>query len=295
VPPTHIKPIPIPILIHAVDNALAVGPNDQALRACVDMVTLGYYFVLRPGEYYVVSSCELSSPFHLVDVKLFVGERRLDCRHCTKANLEAATLMLVTFTNQKNSVLRGEIIGHGYSGHQRFCPVLATTGRLLHLHRHHAPDTMPLYSFYVRGRLLHVYSHAITPFLRRSVAATGGAYGVHPKDVEARSLRTSGAMALIGWPMVIRCHTPIPPCASSPHHAPHGRPHARRRQLLPHPDRPGRALNPPGRALSMAPLALLFSRPVLADAPSHLPPLPILASLLSLRSAIQWAPQVERC
>jgi hypothetical protein len=38
---------------------------------------------------------------------------------------------------------------------------------------------------------------------------------------------------------------------------------------------------------------LSLSRPVLALAPARLPPLPLLASLLSLRSAIQWAPHPE--
>jgi hypothetical protein len=195
-PPTRVKPIPVPILIDAVDQALTLtGPAAQAIRACADMVCLAYYFILRPGEY-VVASGELSSPFRLADVELFVGQRRLDTRLCTDADVEAATFLMLTFTNQKNSV-RGEKIGHGRSGHARFCPVLAATRRVLHLRQHQAPDITPLYAFYIRGRLQHVYSRAVTPFLRRSVAATGNAFGIRPEDIEARSLRASGAMALL--------------------------------------------------------------------------------------------------
>jgi hypothetical protein len=195
-PPTRVKPIPIAILLDAVDGALALaGPGDQAIRACADMVTLAYFFVLRPGEY-VVSSGELSAPFRFGDAELFIGQRRLDCRQCTDADIQAATFVMLTFSNQKNSV-RGEKIGHGRSGHARFCPVLATSRRMLHLRRNHALDNTPLYGFYVRGRLQHVYSRAVTPFLRRSVAAIGNDYGLRPEDVEARSLRASGAMALL--------------------------------------------------------------------------------------------------
>jgi hypothetical protein len=105
--PTRVKPIPIPILIDAGNNALTlIGPADHAIRACADMVCLTYYFVLRPGEY-AVASGKLSAPFRLVDVELFVGQRRLDIQQCAEADIEAATFVMSTFTNQKNSV-RGD-------------------------------------------------------------------------------------------------------------------------------------------------------------------------------------------
>jgi hypothetical protein len=103
-PPTRVKPIPFPILIDAVDQALTLtNPADQAIRACADMVCLAYSFILRPGEY-VVASGELSSPFRLIDVDLFVRQRRLDIRHCADADIEAATFFMLPFSNQKNSV-----------------------------------------------------------------------------------------------------------------------------------------------------------------------------------------------
>jgi hypothetical protein len=66
-----------------------------------------------------------------------------------------------------------------------------------YLRSNQALDTTPLYGFYVQGRLQHVCSCPVTPFLRRSVAAPGNAYGLRPEDVEARLLRASGAMALL--------------------------------------------------------------------------------------------------
>jgi hypothetical protein len=194
--PTWVKPIPIPILIDAVDSALALaGPADHAIWACAEMVALAYYIVRRPGEY-VVSSGELSAPFRFVDAELVVGQRRLNCRQCTDADVKAATFVMLTFTNQKNS-FRGEKIGHGRSGHPRFCPVLAASRRILHLCRNNALDHTSLYGFYVRGPLQHLYSRAVTPFLWRSVATIGNDYGLRPEDVKARSLHASGAMALL--------------------------------------------------------------------------------------------------
>jgi hypothetical protein len=111
------------------------------------MVMLAYYFVLRPGEY-VVSSGELSAPFRLINAELFVNQRRLDWRQCTEADIEAATFVLLAFTNQKNSVC-GKKIGHGRSRHPRFCPVLAASRRILHLRHNQALDSTPLYGFYV--------------------------------------------------------------------------------------------------------------------------------------------------
>jgi hypothetical protein len=48
-PPARVKPIPLQILQHVV--ALCARGNDPKLQAISHMIILGFFFLLRPGEY----------------------------------------------------------------------------------------------------------------------------------------------------------------------------------------------------------------------------------------------------
>jgi hypothetical protein len=94
--------------------------------------------------------------------------------------------------------VRGEKIGHGRSGHPRFCAVEALCHRVRHLREHDAPGDTPLCTYFVNGLARFVSSQDITTTLRASVAILGpDALGFAPNEVSARSLRASGAMALL--------------------------------------------------------------------------------------------------
>jgi hypothetical protein len=54
----------------------------------------------------------------------------------------------------------------------------------------------PLYSYY-NGRWRAIITTALTKHIRTTVTALGAQYGLAPEDISIRSLRASGAMALL--------------------------------------------------------------------------------------------------
>jgi hypothetical protein len=192
-PPDRVKPVPVTVIQHIMFVALAAATSGNL--AIADMIALAFFFLLRPGEYTATPSD--TTPFRYTDVQLFIGQRRLDLTSCSDAELKSATFVTLTFTDQKNGV-RGEVIGLDRSGNPQLCPVLATIRRILHLRRHQAPPTTPLAAYYYNNTLHVVTPSDISLTLRTAVSLLGPAtLGFLPDDVSARSLRASGAMALL--------------------------------------------------------------------------------------------------
>jgi len=158
------------------------------------MITLGFYFLLRPGEY-ASSANPDSSPFRLQDVHLMLGSRRLH-PYRDYHILHAATFVGLEFTTQKDGV-RGEIVGLGRSGHATFCPVQAAIHRIQHLCQHRAPLHTPIYYYYMQAQWQTITTTHLTTALRRTATSFGGSFGINPAEISARSLRASGAMALL--------------------------------------------------------------------------------------------------
>jgi hypothetical protein len=84
------------------------------------MLLLGFYFMLRPGEYAQTKSKE-ASPFRLKHVHLFAGRRRLNHFTTPLYQLFAATSVALEFDRQKNGV-RGEVITLSRSAIALFVP-----------------------------------------------------------------------------------------------------------------------------------------------------------------------------
>ena len=57
--------------------------------------------------------------------------------------------------------------------------------------------TTPLHSYYHRSTRRGVHVRSITTLLRKAAAQYGPEFGISAQDIEARSLRSSGAMALL--------------------------------------------------------------------------------------------------
>mmetsp|Transcript_64909 Transcript_64909/g.188173 ORF Transcript_64909/g.188173 Transcript_64909/m.188173 type:complete len:382 (-) Transcript_64909:11-1156(-) len=193
-PPLRVKPIPVPILRHI--SLQALRTNSEADLAIADMICLGFFFLLRPGEY--TGTTSETQPFHLQNVTLFVGPTRLDPLTTDIGRFAAATFVTLEFTTQKNSV-RGECIGLGRSGDPSFCPVVAAARRVSHLRSHHAAGNQPLASFFhpPTNAFRRLTPTDITTTLRLATTILGPAHGFLPDNVSARSLRASGAMALL--------------------------------------------------------------------------------------------------
>jgi len=192
-PPTRVKPVPLPVIHHAITNCHLRGSPEATATA--DMLLLGFFFLLRPGEY-AASSNPDSAPFRLQDVHILYHQSRLDIYHATEHQLHLATAVALEFTTQKNGV-RGELVGLGRSGHPQLCPVRAAVNRALHLRLHRAPQHTPIYSFFDGHRWRSVDAPKLTATLRAAATAVGAASGITATDISARSLRSSGAMALL--------------------------------------------------------------------------------------------------
>jgi len=144
-PPPHcVKPIPLPIIGYAADMCrLANTPYADALA---DMLILGFYFLLRPGEYARTTN-PVASPFRICDVHLMIHNRCLHPYQATHAELNQVNFVGLEFTNQKNGV-RGEIVGLGPSGHHTWCPIKDLLSRICHLRTYHAPLQSPIYLYH---------------------------------------------------------------------------------------------------------------------------------------------------
>jgi hypothetical protein len=94
--------------------------NSSKAKAISDMLLLGFYFMLRPGEYAQTKSND-TSPFRFKHVHLFAGRRRLNHFTTPLYQLFAATSVALEFDRQKNGV-RGEVITLSRSAIALFVP-----------------------------------------------------------------------------------------------------------------------------------------------------------------------------
>ena len=196
-PPTRVKPVPIQLIAHATAAAHASG--DVFVIAQADCTTIGFFYLMRPGEYAKSSARTDSTPFRLCDVQFQVGAARFrgDLIPLDQLALcEQATLALLTFTTQKNA-RRGEVVGQGNTSSNVLSPVKALFRRVRHLRQNNAAPTTPLHTVFLPTGAVHVTTNHITTFLRQSATVVGERLGIRPQDISARSLRSSGAMALL--------------------------------------------------------------------------------------------------
>jgi hypothetical protein len=171
------------------------NPTPTAV-ASAQMLALGFFFLLRPGEYLGKPPPPplLGPQFRVGDIQLWIGSRALHTFQCTDAELLSATFVTFTFTEQKNGV-RNEFIGHGRSGHPHLCPVLVVAARLQSLRTSGAAALTPLNA--VRpspeAPFRFISASDLTQRIRAAVVLhPDPAYTV--ADVSVRSRRAGGAM-----------------------------------------------------------------------------------------------------
>ena len=193
-PASRVKPIPIAVIRYIAFIAQHLPADAHFLRAEADMIIIAFFYLLRPGEY--TDSPSDTTPFCLADVQLAIGQRRLDLRLSSPAELEQSRQASLTFTTQKNGV-ENEVIRLGRSGDPYLCPVLAIQRRVLHLRENGAPPSTPLARVYTTTGVASIKPCDITATLRKAVTFLGADLGFLPHEVSARSLRAAGAMALL--------------------------------------------------------------------------------------------------
>jgi len=192
-PPKRVKPIPLGILLEA--QRIADSNGSPAMKAAARMMWVAYFFLCRPGEYCATVD-DGNKFFRLCDVGLRNGAAALDLATAPAEDLRRATFALLEFTEQKNGE-KGEKVGQYDSGHPAASATKAIAEQVLHLREHGAPSDAPLCSYWHHGRWYLVTPPAITMLLRDAASNVGHKYGIKPEDISARSLRASGAMALL--------------------------------------------------------------------------------------------------
>ena len=101
-PAAQVKPIPIVVICRIAYIAQHLPPDSHFLQGVADMIIIGFFYLLRPGEY--TNSPSDTTPFAMQDVQLAIGPRRLDLWHSPASELNQALQASLTFTTQKNGV-----------------------------------------------------------------------------------------------------------------------------------------------------------------------------------------------
>lgn len=156
------------------------------------MMWIAFFFLLRPGEYTCPS--QYSHPFRVEDVQLWAGTAAINLVTCSDDDLAASTFVSLTFSTQKNGT-RGEAIGHGLSGDPIACPVLSVARRIQYLRT--LTDDSTTYLCAVGPNLLPLLPIQLTTLLRSAIRSSSHHTGVVPSDITAKSLRATGATALL--------------------------------------------------------------------------------------------------
>jgi len=167
-PPTRVKPVPLPIVVHAAH--LCYTANTPSSNTIADMLLLGFFFLLCPGEYAFTNNPD-AAPFHLFDTHLPINSCCLQPATASLDDLRRVNYVALEFTTHKNGV-RGELIGLGRSSHPTWCPVKTLIHRIQHLRQHNAPPTTPLY-LYFDGSWQRIDTTILTHYMRLTVTTLG--------------------------------------------------------------------------------------------------------------------------
>lgn len=199
-PSSRLWPVTLTI-IKSLEFILSTLADKEFAGAVLDLTTIGFFFMCRPGEYALSKAGDegRSSPFRLQDVKFASrSKQNLDATTAPLNDVTEAVFTALTFTDQKNAV-RDETIGHHCNGDAIFNPVRATVRRVQHLRRHGAPPDTPLHDYYdpKTKKFKSVTTGNVTNLLKTAAGAVEHLTGIPPSRIQAYSLRSGGATALL--------------------------------------------------------------------------------------------------
>lgn len=189
-PPDRVKPIPIQ-LVHLAVLALQATIFSKAVA---DLIVIGFFFLLRPGEHTYLRRGH--TPFRLEDVSFVYDNTTYNAAVAPIAIIRKATATHLNFTNQKNGV-KDEALTHHDNSEALLSPLQAVKRRVLHLRKYKAPRDTPLHTVFVDGTTQQVTSQDLTTALRSACKQIGSTLGIACADISARALRAGGAMALL--------------------------------------------------------------------------------------------------
>ena len=171
------------------------GPANVAV---LDLLTIGFFWLLRPAEYLYGSGETRSQAFRLQDITFTLDGSILPYSSSllNDETLRRLTHATLTFSDQKAGV-RGETITHCATTDPFFCPCKALGRIVLRLRKSRAPADTPIHSYYSAGKRCHVAPTWLTNALRHGATQVQSTTGIDPALLSARSLRPGGATALL--------------------------------------------------------------------------------------------------
>jgi hypothetical protein len=184
-PPCRVKPIPITIIVYIMSSAFGRERNEEDLTIA-DMITIAFFFLLRPGEY--TGTIADDTPFRLEDVALYIRDRRLDVMTASFVEIDAATSVSYKFTTQKNGT-RDEKLVQGLSSDSKCCPVTATARRTKYYRSKHSKQTVSIASYYRAHRRSNIRAKDITDTLRHAMTMNYHRTGIHANEISAYRFR----------------------------------------------------------------------------------------------------------
>jgi hypothetical protein len=97
-PPERVKPVPMQLVAHAVAQAQQGTEFD---RACADLLIIGIYYLLCPGEHTHTSNSDDNHPFCLQDVSFVAHNATHNAATASTTSLQAATVVHLNFTPRR--------------------------------------------------------------------------------------------------------------------------------------------------------------------------------------------------
>ena len=84
-PSQRVKPVPLSVVWKILVAAYMFQSLDDGFRAVADMICIGFYFLMRPGEHTLTPT---NTPFKLEDLKLYIQDRRMGWDTATDGELD---------------------------------------------------------------------------------------------------------------------------------------------------------------------------------------------------------------
>ena len=200
-PSTQAYPVNITILRHLIEctdlHHIRDGPLNQHT---IDLIIVGFFWLLRPGEYLKGSGDPgRSTPFRLQDITfnidgIIYAALQAPLNDSTSLNRIRSTSL--TFDDQKNAV-RGEVITHLPTDDPFFCPCKALGRIVQRFQQAGITDGKTPIHRVPTGPTKHVTPVHVTNLLRGSAVALEETTGIDPALISSRSLRPGGATALL--------------------------------------------------------------------------------------------------
>ena len=165
----------------------------------VDLIIIGFFWLLRPAEYLKGAGDGRTTPFKIQDIVFHIDGIHYPALTAPLNDSRSLTRIRVaslTFDDQKNAV-RGETISHLPTGDPFFCPCLALGRIVMRFRQANLTDgSLPIHRV-PQGPTKHVTPAHVTNLLRHAAVELEAVTGIAPHLLSSRSLRPGGATALL--------------------------------------------------------------------------------------------------